>query len=37
VLVLAFLVSPFGLPMLAVWIVGRLDRLNGALKDFITN
>ena len=32
-LVIAFLVSPIGLPMLAVKIVGLLDRLGGALGD----
>lgn len=32
-LVIAFLVSPIGLPMLAVKLVGLLDRLSGALSD----
>ena len=32
-LAIAFLVSPIGLPMLAVKIVGLLDRLGGALGD----
>ena len=32
-LAIAFLVSPIGLPMLAVKIVGILDRLGGALGD----
>lgn len=36
-LVVAFLISPFGLPMLAGWIVGGLKTLNGALKGFIIN
>jgi len=31
----AFLISPFGLPRLAEWLVGKLDDINGALKDFI--
>ena len=30
---IAFLVSPLGLPMLAVKLVGLLDRLGGALGD----
>lgn len=33
-LAIAFLVSPIGLPMLAVKLVGLLDRLGGALGDF---
>ena len=33
--VTAFLVSPFGIPMLAVHIVGGLHNLNDALKNFI--
>ena len=33
--VTAFLVSPFGIPMLAVHIVGGLYILNDALKNFI--
>lgn len=32
-LTVAFLVSPVGLPMLAVRIVGFLDRIGGALGD----
>lgn len=32
-LAIAFLVSPIGLPMLAVKLVGLLDRLGGALCD----
>lgn len=34
-LVIAFLVSPFGLPMLAVWVLGLLQDVNFALRDFI--
>ena len=34
-LVLAFLLSPYGLPMVAVWLVGMIGGVNGALKDFI--
>ena len=33
-LAIAFLVSPIGLPMLAVKIVGILDRLGGVLGDY---
>lgn len=34
-LVIAFLVSPLGLPMLAVRILGLLQDANYALRDFI--
>ena len=34
-LVAAFLVSPFGLPKLARWLVEGLKGLSGALKGFI--
>ena len=34
-LVLAFLISPMGLPMLAVWGLGKLQGANAAMKDFI--
>lgn len=33
--VIAFLVSPFGLPALAGWITDLLDGLNDALKGFV--
>lgn len=33
--VIAFLISPVGLPMLAVHLIGGLYSLNDALKDFI--
>ena len=33
VLVIAFLVSPFGLPMLAAWLLGQLQRLRYAIQD----
>lgn len=36
-LAIAFLVSPIGLPMLAVKIVGLLDRLGGALGELGRN
>jgi len=31
----AFLISPLGLPRIAEWLLGLLDGVNGALKDFI--
>lgn len=34
-LVIAFLVSPFGLPMLAVRLLGFLQDANYTLRDFI--
>ena len=34
-LVIAFLISPYGLPMAAAWLVGMIGRANHALKDFI--
>lgn len=34
-LVIAFLLSPFGLPMLAVRVLGILQDVNYALRDFI--
>lgn len=34
-LVLAFLISPYGLPMAAAWLVGIIGGVNGALRDFI--
>lgn len=34
-LVIAFLVSPFGLPMLAVRLMGFLQNANYTLRDFI--
>ena len=33
--VLAFLMSPMGLPMLAVWGLGKLQGANAAMKNFI--
>ena len=35
-LVVAFVVSPFGLPAVAEWLIGKLDDLNYSLKCFIT-
>jgi len=37
VLVIAFLISPFGLPAVAEWIANLLDSLNYSLKCFITS
>lgn len=34
-LVIAFLVSPMGLPMMAVWLLGKLQSVNASLKGFI--
>ena len=34
-LVVAFLLSPYGLPMAAAWLVGMIGGVNGTLKDFI--
>ena len=34
-LVIAFLHSPYGLPMAAAWLVGMIGGVNGALKDFV--
>ena len=34
--VIAFLISPVGLPAIAGWLIDRLDDMNGALKTFIT-
>ena len=36
-LVGAFLISPYGLPALADWLIGKLDGLNESLKGFIAN
>ena len=35
VLVIAFFVSPFGLPMLAAWLLGRLQQFRYAIQDKI--
>ena len=35
-LVLAFLVSPFGIPAIADWLMGRLYSLKFSLQSFIT-
>jgi len=33
--VIAFLISPVGLPAIAKWLIDKLDDLNDALKEFI--
>jgi multisubunit Na+/H+ antiporter MnhG subunit len=35
-LILAFLLSPFGIPAIAEWLVDKLNDLKENLKDFIT-
>jgi len=30
--VFAFLISPYGLPLLAMWLLGKVDNLNRAIK-----
>ena len=35
IFVIAFLVSPLGLPMLAAWLLGQLQRLRYAIQDRI--
>ena len=35
-LLMAFAISPFGLPALAGWLLAKLDELNGSLRGFIT-
>lgn len=34
-LVIAFLISPYGLPMAAAWLVGMIGGANHAFKDFV--
>lgn len=34
-LVIAFLISPYGLPIAAAWLVGMLGGANHALRDFV--
>lgn len=36
-LILAFLISPFGVPSIAEWLVDRLHTVKYALRDFITD
>ena len=37
VLIVAFLISPYGIPKLAAWLTGKLGGLNYALRDFVTS
>lgn len=32
-LILAFLISPFGLPMAAIWLLGKIQNLEFAIQD----
>lgn len=34
-LVIAFLIGPYGLPMVAAWLVGKIGGVNYALRDFV--
>ena len=36
VFVLAFLVSPFGIPAIVDWLIEKMNALNYSLRDFIT-
>lgn len=36
-LAIAFLISPYGLPMAAAWLTGKIGGLNYALRDFLTS
>ena len=36
-LLIAFLISPYGIPKLAAWLTGKLGGLNYALRDFVTS
>ena len=33
----AFIISPYGLPMLAAWLTGKLGGVSYALRDFIAS
>ena len=35
VLMIAFLISPYGIPKLAAWLTGKLGGLNYAMRDFV--
>ena len=35
VLIFAFLISPFGLPMLAAWLLGKVQQLLYGLQDWL--
>lgn len=35
ILIFAFLISPFGLPMMAAWLLGKLQDLRYAIQDWL--
>jgi len=35
--IIAFLISPLGIPFVAGWLIDKLDDLNYTLKEFIAN
>lgn len=37
ILIMTFAISPYGLPTLGAWIIGKLDDLNYSLRRFITD
>lgn len=34
-LIIAFLISPYGIPRLATWLTGKLGGINYALREFV--
>ena len=34
-LVMAFLISPYGLPMAAIWLLGKVQDLKFTIQDFV--
>ena len=36
-LVMAFLISPMGLPLAAIWLLGKVQRLKFAIQDWVYN
>ena len=34
-LVMAFLISPYGLPMSAIWLLGKVQNLKFAIQDLV--
>ena len=36
-LAIAFLISPYGLPMATAWLTGKIGGLNYALRDFLAS
>ena len=37
VIIMGFLISPFGIPSVAAWLIGLIDELNYSLKKFVTS